>query len=249
MKKTIHILAVLVVGLLASNQLSAQCIPDTLTCVDTTGLPGEFCPLDLPDGGLNAVYDETITIIPPGTYPIWGTELTILYIEIDSVKNLPPGIDYFPNADIFFPDTAYCIQLNGTPTQTGVFDLSIYITATVEVEGPTRAPQVVDDTSLSITVVTELGLEKREMNEFRLIPNFPNPFSETTRLAFYTPSQERVDLYVYNILGSLVFHESELLAPGTHNFRFDGRELQPGTYLYSVAIRDQHLTGKFMKSR
>jgi len=248
MKKAVHILLAMTMGLIASVQLSAQCVPDTINCVDTTGNPGEFCPLDLPNGGLNAVYDETVTIIPPGSFEFYGQELTIFYIEIDSVKNLPPGIDYFPNADIFFPDTAYCIQLTGTPTQTGVFDLSIHITATVDINGPVRYP-VVDDTSISITVVTELGLEQREMTEFRLIPNFPNPFSETTRLAFYTPSQEKVELFVYNILGSLVHHETELVAPGTHNFSFDGRELQPGTYLYRVAIRDQHLTGKFMKSR
>jgi len=248
MKKAINILVVIMLGLLASVSLSAQCTPDTVNCVDTTGTPGEFCPLDLPDAGLNTVYDETVTIIPPGSYSFFNQELTIFHIRIDSVKNLPPGIDYFPNADIFFPDTAYCIQLNGTPTQTGVFDLAIYITATVDFGGPLEA-QVVDDTSISITVVTELGLGQEPVKEFRVIPNIPNPFSETTRLAVYMPSQERVELYIYNILGAVVYHESELFAPGTHNFSFDGNELQAGTYLYRIRIRDQFFTGKLMKAR
>lgn len=249
MKKAVHILIALIVGLLATVQLSAQCIPDTVHCVDTIGKPGEVCPVDLPNGGLNALYDETVTIIPPGSFTFFGQELTIYHIEIDSVKNLPPGIDYFPNADIFFPDTAYCIQLNGTPTQTGVFDLSIHIAATIDLGGNTIREPVVDDTSLSITVVTELGLAQSQTTEFRLIPNVPNPFSETTRLAFYTPSQEKVELYIYNILGSLMHHESDLAAPGTHNFSFNGSELQPGTYLYRVKIRNQFFTGKLMKSR
>jgi hypothetical protein len=250
MKKAAHILVAIIVGLLASVQLSAQCIPDTLHCVDTTGNPGEICPLDLPDGSLNMLYNETITIIPPGTYPLYNQEAIIVFIEIDSVKNLPPGIDYFPNADVFFPDTAYCIQLNGAPTQAGEFGLSIYITATVDLNLEQLIEvQVVDDTSLSITVVGEVGLGQNQMREFRVIPNVPNPFSETTRLSFYTPSQERVELYIYNILGSLMHHESELAAPGTHNFSFNGIDLQPGTYLYRVKIRGKYFTGKLMKSR
>lgn len=247
MKKAAFIFFAMFLGLLASHELSAQCIPDT-SCVDTTGNPGEICPLELPDAVVNDLYDETITIIPPAYYMFFNQELAIFHIVIDSVLNLPPGIDYYPSADTLFPDTAYCIQLNGTPSVTGVFDLAIYITATVDFNGPLNY-QVVDDTSLSITVTWPLGLGKDPQETFRVIPNAPNPFSESTRLAFYTPTQERVELFVYNILGSLQHHESELAEPGTHSFRFDGRELHPGTYLYRVKFREQYYTGKFMKSR
>ena len=68
MKKIVYLLAAIITGLLASSQLSAQCIPDTINCVDTTGNPGEICPSDLPDATVNLLYDETITIIPPGSY-------------------------------------------------------------------------------------------------------------------------------------------------------------------------------------
>jgi hypothetical protein len=112
--------------LLAGRILSAQCVPDTINCVDTEG-PGQFCPLNLPKAGLGVLYDEVVTVIPPASFEILGTELTILYIAIDSVKNIPPGISYFSNAEVLYPDTAYCIQLTGTPTQTGNYPLSIYI--------------------------------------------------------------------------------------------------------------------------
>jgi hypothetical protein len=216
--------------------------------VDTTGLPGEFCPLDLPNGGLNALYDETVTIIPPGSYDFYGNTLNIFHIEIDSVLNLPPGIDYFPNADIFFPDTAYCIQLTGTPTQTGVFALALYITATVDFGGPIRY-QVVDDSSISITIVDELGIDPGQISEFQVFQNVPNPYVERTRLAYYTPRQVKIELSIYNILGVLVHQESVLAAPGRHNFGFDGSELQSGTYLYRVETSEKYYTGKFMKSR
>jgi hypothetical protein len=40
-----------------------------------------------------------------------------------------------------------------------------------------------------------------------------------------------------------------IIAPGKHNFGFDGSELQPGTYLYRVETSEEYYTGKFMKSR
>jgi hypothetical protein len=248
MNRTATLLATLLIGIITSVQLTAQCDPDTANCKDI-GDPGQFCPLELPRAGLEVLYDEVVTIIPPGSYIVWDNELTIHYIEIDSVKNLPPGIDYFPNADIFYPDTAYCIQLTGTPTETGEFALSIHIGATVDVFGiPTKA-QVLDDSSVVITVVEALGINPPQDAEFQVFQNVPNPFSYRTSLAYYTPKQERIELSIYNILGVLVHQESELAAPGKYNFNFDGSELQPGTYLYRVEISEDYFTGKIMKSR
>ena len=241
------ILFILALAIFSGTKLSAQCDPDTANCTDTEK-PGEFCPLDLPNAGLNAVYDETVTIIPPGIYEILGNQLTILYIEIDSVKNLPPGIDYFSNADIFYPDTAYCIQLTGTPSQVGEFALSIYISATVDFGGPLRA-QVVDDTSVVITVVESLGLSPEQRTEFQVFQNTPNPFSELTRMNYYIPKQGQVELSIYNVLGVLVHQEKELASPGQHQFSFNGSELQPGTYLYRVETGEDYYTGKLVKSR
>jgi hypothetical protein len=248
MKRTATLLALMIAGLTGFTQLSAQCDPDTENCIDT-GEPGQFCPLSLPDAGLNTLYDEVVTIIPPGAYTVFGNDVTILFIEIDSVKNLPPGVDYFPNSDRFYPDTAYCIQLTGTPTQSGEFDLAIYIGATIDLLGtPTRIP-VVNDTSVSITVVDILGSRARDFSGFQLYQNVPNPFFEGTRLGCYTPVEVKIDLSVYNILGVQVYHESDLVAPGEHEFRFDGRDLQPGTYLYKVSTGTTYFTGKLMKSR
>ena len=241
------LLIILALAISSGMKLSAQCEPDTANCEDI-GEPGQICPSILPKAGLNFLYDEVVTILPPGSYPFFGNELTIFYIEIDSVKNLPPGIDYFPNADTLFPDTAYCIQLTGTPTQTGEFALAIYITATVDFGGPLEY-QVVDDSSLVITVVEGLGIEPEPSTKFQVFQNVPNPFSFRTSLAYFTPKQEQIELSIYNILGVLVHQESELAAPGKHNFNFDGSELQPGTYLYRVEISEDYFTGKFMKSR
>jgi len=248
MKRTVALLATLLLGFFALVQLNAQCEPDTANCKDI-GDPGQFCPMQLPNAGLDVLYDEVVTVIAPRNAPPPYETWTIHYIEIDSVNNLPPGIDYFPNAEIFYPDTAYCIQLTGTPTQTGEFKLAIHIGATVDVYGtPTKVP-FVDDSSIVIKVVESLGVDQNQATDFRVFQNVPNPFSDRTRLAYFSAIEERVELSVFNILGVLVYQESELLVPGTHEFLFDGGKLQPGTYLYRVKTSQAYYTGKILKSR
>jgi hypothetical protein len=247
MKKSVRVMVIVAITIFSGMELFAQCTPDA-TCVDI-GDPGQFCPLDLPGGAINVLYDETVTVIPPGSFHYLSFDLTIYYIEIDSVKNLPPGIDYFPNAAKLYPDTAYCIQLTGTPTQVGRDTLAIYITATVDIVGtPTPVP-VVDDTSLVITILEAAGIDPIQGTAFKVFQNVPNPFTEVTRLDYFSPFDDLVELDVYNILGILVHKESVSVVPGEHYFEFDGSKLKPGTYFYRVSNSKTYVTGKFMKSR
>jgi hypothetical protein len=247
MKKNARVMVLIAITVFSGMEMYAQCTPDA-TCVDI-GDPGQFCPLDLPTGVLNVLYDEVVTVIPPGSFSIQGLELTILYIQIDSVKNMPPGIDYFPNADRLYPDTAYCIQLTGTPTQAGVDTLAIYISATVNFGGNPITAGVVDDTSLVITILEAAGIDPNQGTAFRVYQNVPNPFTEVTRLDYYSPFDDFIELDVYNILGILMHEESVSVVPGEHYFEFDGSGLQPGTYFYRVSNSKTYVTGKFIKSR
>lgn len=228
--------------------LTAQCEPDTENCIDTDE-PGQFCPMILDNGVLNVAYEETITVIPPNKFEIEDSELSILYIQIDSVKNLPPGIDYFPNADTFYAENAYCIQLEGTPTQTGEFTLSIYITATVFLYETEIPVPVVDDSSIVLTVDEFAGIIPGKPSGFRVEQNVPNPFTEVTRLSCYTPGEEQLELSVYNILGVLVHREKAVVPPGEHTFGFDGGSLDPGTYIFKVNTREKSYSRKLVKSK
>jgi len=248
MKNIAQILVLPFLWIMAGSALYGQCTPDP-ACVDDDGKPGQFCPLNLPDGVINTEYNETVTVIPPGSFMIGelGT-VTINHIKIDSVENLPPGISYFPNADIFYPDNSYCIQLSGTPTEVGKDTLAIYITANVDVLGGIDV-QVVDDTSLTITILETTGIGPQENSGFRVFQNAPNPFTGLTRLEYYIPYRDQVELNVYNVLGAVVHSETEVVPPGTHSFRFDGADLQPGTYFYRVESRESIYSGKLVKSR
>ena len=165
MMKKLYSLILLVSAFFLSTSVShAQCEPDTANCKDIL-LPGEFCPSVLPDGYVGQPYNEVITIIPPGQYMFnETTPVQIVKLIVTDVKNMPSGIVYEANAPEFYPDTAYCVSLSGTPDTAGVYDLGItvtvFITLPPELGGSTIAVEnITDDTSVSITIQAGSGLD------------------------------------------------------------------------------------------
>jgi hypothetical protein len=236
-----------------SLQISfAQCEPDTINCKDINQ-PGEICPLILPDGVVNQSYKQVFTVIPPYEYTsiTFGT-FQIAKIVIDNIGNLPPGLNYETNSDTFFVDTAYCISLFGIPTQAGIFDLEISVIPFVylDIGGDLilfESDPVVDDTSLTIIVREPSGLDKFSGKSFALLESSPNPFRSSTRIGFYSGTQAPFELKIYNLIGKLILKEHIDGSAGLNYFIFDGRSLQPGTYLCNISGNGQSVTQKIVK--
>lgn len=247
MKRLIGLIPVAVILLCAGSQMYGQCEPDE-NCEDILE-PGEICPRQLPPATVNEPYEKVITVIAPGEAPFGNSTIDIAYITIDSIANLPEGLSYAANTDKFWADSAYCVGISGTPVKTGRFPLTIYVTPWLKGPPITPIPQVEDDTSVVLTVQWPAGLDPGQALNFRVLPNFPNPFSEVTRIGFFTPFDDRIELAVYNILGVKMYEEKQGTPPGEYFFDFDGRSLQPGTYIYRVTNSKQIYTGKFIKSR
>ena len=248
MKRSIRLTAFLALSVIMSGYVYSQCEPDT-SCKDIN-LPGEICPGELPDATVNEEYNEVITIIPPGSYSLGGQTVVIVYIVLDSVVNLPEGISCQANATTMYADSLYCISVSGTPVTAGEYQLAIYATPWLEGGGTTFPwEQQKNDTSVVMVVNEEAGVDPNQYNEFQVLPNIPNPFSEVTRIGFFTPYDDRIELEVYNILGELMYHEKQGSPPGEHYFEFDGEDLLPGTYIYRVTNQKEVFTGKFIKAR
>jgi len=78
---------------------------------------------------------------------------------------------------------------------------------------------------------------------FSLSQNFPNPFNPETVIAFALPSESRITLKVFDILGKEVMKIAEgFYAKGNYKFSFDGKNLTSGVYLYRLESYD--LNGK-----
>jgi hypothetical protein len=248
MKRLIGLIPIAVIFLYAGSQMYGQCEPDP-SCEDLLE-PGEICPRQLPDATVNVMYDKVITVIPPGEATLGENTIPIRFIVLDSIVNLPEGLTYAADADSLMADSLHCISITGTPTVAGEYPLTIYITPWIAM-GETSFPgqQVPNDTSVVMTVNEPAGVDPSRYHEFQVLPNIPNPFSEVTRIGFFTPFDDRIELEVYNILGELMHSERQGVPPGEHYFGFDGHALQPGTYIYRVTNYKEVYTGKFIKAR
>ena len=245
MKKFLFlILAILMSGLFI-QAYGQSCTPDA--AVVDTAEPGQISPDSLPPATQGEYYDETITIIPPGSYE----GLDIIYsIVIDSIVGLPPGINWYKNEAEFLvtdPDTRYCVNLYGTPTEQGTFPLTLYITPYIDFFGtPVASAQQVDDTSMSIFVdapvsIADLALKNK-------INAYPNPFAEQTEIQFYSNEKGTAELIVYNLLGNILYKEKLRVSPGNNTFLFNGSNLSAGSYIYSIRMNDYTELSRLMKS-
>ena len=83
-----------------------------------------------------------------------------------------------------------------------------------------------------------------------LAQNCPNPFNESTLIAFTVQEQEFVTLYLYDIYGKrqeiLLRHEE--MAPGRHEYILNRKEqnLSPGVYFYSLQTAGRSVTKKMV---
>ena len=78
-------------------------------------------------------------------------------------------------------------------------------------------------------------------HSYKLNQNYPNPFNPGTTISFSIPTQEKVSLKVYNILGMEVSTLiDEVKSPGNYTVSFNAKNIPSGIYFYELK------TGNFM---
>jgi hypothetical protein len=89
-----------------------------------------------------------------------------------------------------------------------------------------------------------------EKGSIVLMPNTPNPFSETTYLNFTIPENSKVALEVLDVYGNVVSTVvNEQLSAGNYTKFWkgddsNGNKVASGTYIYRLTVDEKVLTGK-----
>ena len=103
------------------------------------------------------------------------------------------------------------------------------------------------------TATSGVVAENLTPDNFRLYPNYPNPFGSvngsgnTTRIRFSIPAEGLVSLKIYDILGRKVAEiVNTRLAGGTYTFDFNAENLNSGIYIYVLNYKGKRLIGKMM---
>lgn len=100
-----------------------------------------------------------------------------------------------------------------------------------------------------------LAVTRETPRQFRLDPAFPNPFNPATSISFQLPSESRVRLTVYDILGRTVrILEDDVLSAGAHTARWNGlddrgMQVSSGVYLYRLVTPEFTGSGKLLLMR
>ncbi|MFH1319662.1 MAG: T9SS type A sorting domain-containing protein [Bacteroidota bacterium] len=213
----------------------------------------------------NTPYIEILTMVVPtdtvDPFCTCGVELDS--ISLTGIANLPPGLNY--TCDV--PSCSWpggsngCVLIDGTPTDTGTYDIIAYTKAFVKCKvdigfgcgSPaifdTASYDVIDFYSIDIasdsTTCTPTGIADIETSKFIINKNSPNPFTEKTKIFFNSPAISDVKFIVYNMLGKLVYSENLKAKQGINMIQFYSKDMPAGVYMYSLNS-DNHIVTRRM---
>jgi len=83
------------------------------------------------------------------------------------------------------------------------------------------------------------------LSDFKLFQNYPNPFNPSTKIKFYTPTQDRIKIGLYDLLGNeikILFNDQ--VNSGSYQVDIDGSNLASGTYFVKMIGKQNQQTIK-----
>lgn len=210
---------------------------------------GEICPDTLAIGIVGQPYSQVATILVPDTDT---TGVPLHHFTLVAVDNLPPGLNWESNApdNEFLAGNYYCILLDGTPTEAGIFPLKIVVDIYIDFFGnPLYVMTITDSTSLSIEVLDNTGIINFSLSDLLVYNSYPNPFSTWTNIRYYVSSSGEVSLNVYSLVGEMVHQERKMASKGDNSFLFNGSKLAAGTYIYILRTEKYSARSMMVRSR
>ncbi len=100
------------------------------------------------------------------------------------------------------------------------------------------------------SIITKIEDNIAENQVCRLEQNYPNPFSVSTKIAFFLPEAGFVSLKVFDVFGKEIaelMHEKR--SAGKHEVVFNGSYLTDGTYFYQLRAGDYSETKRIVLIR
>ncbi len=233
----------------ACNTITAQCTPNL------TGPASHINPdttINLPICVATIPYTADIQIFVTHDTTYLLTAVPITDFTLTSVMGLPAGFSYacVPTNCVFPGGTAGCFHISGTATDgmAGTYPLTVVMTAhvvyasfTIPIADTVRGYRIVIDSASHAGVPTLVGPAK-----FDVYQNAPNPFNGTTEIDYSSAMSGKVNLKVFNVLGSTVMNRTYDAKTGMNQVFINSKELAPGIYMYSLSNGIQTITKRMI---
>jgi hypothetical protein len=254
MKKTLLLLSAALLSI--TLQVTGQC---TINTTYTT--PGYYPASGFPGAAVTLPYSEVVQVrvLLDTTVAPYGM-LTVNYVQMDSAHGLPPGFSFAtnPSSGKFPGGSNGCLIINGNPTtgqelggptNNGIYPLTVYYHANLQVPivGATNQPG--NNTKYSVVLLNaSASIQENQLDQFSVFQNTPNPAGSSTDIAYWAPTAGDIEFQVYNVLGSAVVMRTIHTESGNNKFTFDTSSLSPGIYLYSMQCGNKTVSRRMIVS-
>jgi len=243
MKKLLLSIAVAVI---ATMSVQAQsCTPNAQYADSVYGVWPDTT-TNFPAATQNVAYSTDLNFKVPSEVPasldptLAGTP--IQGFVVTGVAGLPTGFDYACNVSScqYAGGANGCANVFGTTSQTGVFNVTIQITATVSIFGQ-GIDQDVEFTGYKI-VVGNAGTIEQVISP---IVVSPNPANDEIKVEGISASMKAIKVEITNIEGKVVASKE---VANSSNFNFDLTGMKAGIYFVNVTHASGVETVKFIKN-
>lgn len=233
----------------------AQCVPNSMYADSVYGVWPDTI-TNFSSGMQGVFYSDTLQILVPsdaGLIVPGLSGITVDSVALAQVNGLPPGITAVCNSQTNGPCTYItgqvgCALLEGTPTQTGTFNITIQVVGYFQLGGTQQYPAsftgyriVVGDNTTGMGDVTPAKLGR--------VQNVPNPFVERTNIEFSLSKSAPVKVKVYNLVGEKMWSRTVQGKAGVNRVPFEPAGLENGIYIYRVEAPESNYTGRMMVNR
>lgn len=236
MKQKFYKLLATGVSLFLLNSFAiAQCTPDP--SIKSSGV----FPTSLPAGRVGQAYDQVLQyyIIKDTVVNVPGLgniPATIDSFTITNITGYPAGLSYQCNTSNcrIAGGGNGCVKVSGTPTQSGVFPLQIFLEIKASAFGVSQT-QVDTITSYVMTINSGVSVKNTNNIENFEYEIFPNPIvNNQFNLSVWSKNSTQCTVKVFNIQGALVALQLVNLNAGFNqqNIQLDG--LAKGIYLLQL---------------
>jgi hypothetical protein len=252
--------------LLGIAYAQAPCIPNPLYA--SIGIPGVYPnPLiqaALASGNQGSPYTETFTMVVPadttvdlsavtGIPGLPSATVSINYQEVTAINGLPNGLNYVCDISScqWVGGTNGCIRLSGTPTQGGLFNVSMSTGYNATV--PQGIP-IIGGTAITIPFpglswtldITGVGVKDQQADAIWITHNAPNPFHGTTRISYHAPKPGTITFEVMDLAGKRLHSATSHAVAGENEILFDASGITAGIYFYKISNGVNSATNKMV---
>jgi len=161
-------------------------------------------------------------------------------LVVSSITSTPPGMvtskffgynGGYKTTDTLYPGKGYWVKVD----QSGVINLPSGTSASLAKNSSNARIRITPTDDLPPPPPDVDGAPLDLPKEFALGQNYPNPFNPTTTLKYALPTESRVRLSVYNLLGQLVASLVDgVVSAGYQSASWNAGKFASGIYIYRI---------------